>query len=62
MEYGIIGFLVLALNLWALFNVWTSGASIAAKLGWSIVIFALPVIGVILWLVFGPRGGSAVAA
>ena len=62
MGYGIIGLLVFALNIWALFNVWTSGSSVAAKLVWSIVIFALPVIGVILWLVFGPRGSSAVTA
>ncbi|WP_034961761.1 PLDc N-terminal domain-containing protein [Erythrobacter longus] len=62
MEYGIIGLLVLALNIWALFNIWTSGASVVAKLVWSILIFVLPVIGVIVWLVFGPRGGSLQAA
>jgi len=56
MEYGIIGLLVLALNIWALFSIWTSGSSVAAKLVWSILILVLPVIGVILWLLFGPRG------
>lgn len=61
MEYGIVGLLVLALNIWALFSVWTSGASIAAKIIWSIVIFALPVIGVIAWLVFGPRSSTQIA-
>jgi len=61
MEYGIIGLLVLALNIWALFSVWTSASSIAAKIIWTIVIFALPVIGVIAWLVFGPRSSTQVA-
>ncbi|EAQ29860.1 hypothetical protein NAP1_03770 [Erythrobacter sp. NAP1] len=61
MEYGLIGLLVLVLNIWALFSVWSSGASIAAKLVWTIAIFALPVIGVILWLVFGPRSGLQTA-
>jgi len=61
MEYGVIGLLVLALNIWALFSVWTSAASIAAKIIWSIVIFALPVIGVIAWLVFGPRRSTQIA-
>ncbi|UAB78398.1 PLDc N-terminal domain-containing protein [Erythrobacter sp. SCSIO 43205] len=56
MEYGIIGLLVLALNIWALFSIWTSGSSVAAKIVWTILIFALPVIGVIAWLIFGPRG------
>ena len=61
MEYGIIGLLVLALNIWALFSIWTSAASVAAKLVWSIVIFALPVIGLVLWLIFGPRSNTAMA-
>ena len=61
MEYGIIGLLVLALNIWALFSIWTSASSFAAKLVWSIVIFALPVIGLVLWLIFGPRSNTAMA-
>lgn len=35
---------------------------IAAKLVWSLLIFALPVIGVVVWLIFGLRGGMQIAS
>ena len=56
MEYGIIGLIILALDIWALINVWSGGASTASKLIWTALILLLPVIGLILWLIFGPRG------
>lgn len=62
MEYGIIGLIVLALNIYALYNIWTSGASGLSKIIWSIGIFVLPVLGFIAWAIFGPRGGSSLRA
>ena len=61
MEYGIIGLIILALDIWALFNVWTGPASTTSKLVWTALILLLPVIGLILWLVFGPRGSVSTA-
>ena len=59
MEYGIVGLIILALDIWALLGVWGSGASVGAKVIWTIVILVLPVIGLLLWFLFGPKGSVA---
>ena len=59
MEYGILGLIVLILDIYAIYQIITSGASTAAKVIWTLVILFLPVLGFIAWLVAGPRGGSA---
>lgn len=56
MEYGIIGLLILALDIWALLSVWGSGASTGTKIIWTLVILILPVIGLLLWFLAGPKG------
>jgi len=33
-----------------------SGASTGAKVVWVVVILVLPVLGLIAWLLFGPKG------
>lgn len=59
MEYGILGLLVLILDIYAIYQTLTSGASTAAKIVWTLVILILPLLGAIVWLVAGPRGGRA---
>ncbi len=61
MEYGIIGVVILVLDIWALYNVWTGGSSAGSKILWSAIILILPVVGLILWFLFGPRGSASVA-
>jgi len=58
MEYGIFGILVLIADIYAIYQVLTSGSSTGAKVLWTLLILILPVIGFIIWLVAGPRGGS----
>ena len=58
MEYGLFGLLVLIADIYAIYQVLTSSASTAAKVIWSLVIFFLPVLGFIAWLVAGPRGAA----
>ena len=59
-EYGgIVGLLVLAADIWAILNVFQSGASNGAKVGWTLVILVLPVVGLALWFILGPRGKGA---
>lgn len=58
MEYGIIGLLILALDIWALINVWGSGSSAGGKILWSLIILILPVIGLLLWFFVGPKGSA----
>lgn len=58
MEYGILGLIILVLDIYAIYKTLTSGASTAAKLIWTLVILILPVLGFLAWLVAGPKGGS----
>jgi hypothetical protein len=56
-EYGgILGLLVLAADIWAILNVFQSGASNGTKVAWTLVILVLPVLGLALWFFLGPRG------
>lgn len=55
-EYGgIIGLAILALDIWAILRVIQSGASTGVKVIWILVILVLPVIGLIIWLLAGPK-------
>jgi hypothetical protein len=58
MEYGLLGLIVLILDIYAIYNILTSAASTLAKVVWTVAILLLPVIGFIVWLLAGPRGGS----
>lgn len=57
---GIIGLVVLALDIWGIINVVQSGASAAAKVVWILLILVLPVLGLIIWFFAGPRGGAQI--
>lgn len=59
MEYGLLGLLVLIADIYAIYQVLTSGASTVAKIVWTLLILVLPVVGFIIWLIAGPRGASA---
>ena len=53
---GVFGLLILAADIWAIINTVQSQASNGAKVIWILVILILPVLGLIIWLFFGPRG------
>ncbi|HOT83044.1 MAG: PLDc_N domain-containing protein [Rhodospirillales bacterium] len=55
-EYGgIIGLIILALDIWAFVNILQSGASTGSKVLWILLILFLPIVGFIIWLLAGPR-------
>lgn len=54
---GVGGLLVLILDVWALISILGSSASTGRKVIWVILVLLLPVLGFILWLLFGPRAG-----
>jgi succinate dehydrogenase/fumarate reductase cytochrome b subunit len=56
---GLIGVLVLAGDIWAILNIFQSSASNQKKLIWIIAVVLLPVLGLLLWYFFGPRGGRS---
>ncbi|MDC0656640.1 PLDc N-terminal domain-containing protein [Leisingera sp. SS27] len=59
MEYGLIGLLVLAADIYAIIKIVSSGASAAAKILWVLLILLLPVVGFIIWLIAGPKSSAA---
>ncbi|QLC74619.1 PLDc_N domain-containing protein [Pseudomonas sp. LPB0260] len=53
---GLLGLIILALDIWAIINVVKSGADTGKKVLWVLLIIFLPVIGLIIWALAGPRG------
>ncbi|KIF55907.1 MULTISPECIES: PLDc N-terminal domain-containing protein [Pseudomonas] len=53
---GLIGLIILALDIWAIINVLKSGTSTGMKIVWVLLIILLPVLGLIIWAIAGPRG------
>ncbi|MFP7673838.1 PLDc N-terminal domain-containing protein [Marivita sp. S0852] len=56
---GIGGLILLVLNIWALVSIIGSNASTGSKVGWSLLVLVLPLVGFIIWLIAGPRSKSA---
>ncbi|WP_341962674.1 PLD nuclease N-terminal domain-containing protein [Pseudomonas sp. RC10] len=51
-----MGVILLLIDLWAIASVWRTTKSSSTKLGWAVVIVVLPVIGLAIWGIAGPRG------
>jgi hypothetical protein len=54
---GIFGLILLVADVWAIVKTIQSGASTGAKVIWIVIILLLPLLGLLLWLLFGPKGG-----
>jgi hypothetical protein len=54
---GILGLIILIADIWAIVKTVQSNASTGAKVIWIVLILVLPVVGLILWLIAGPKGG-----
>lgn len=52
---GFLGFIIFVLDLWAIIHVISSHRSVTNKVFWVVVIILLPILGFILWAIFGPR-------
>jgi succinate dehydrogenase/fumarate reductase cytochrome b subunit len=58
MRYGGLGgLIVLVADVWAIVNIFQSGASTGDKVLWTVLVILLPILGFILWFFFGPRTG-----
>lgn len=56
---GLLGIIVLVIDIWALYNIWTSAAGAGSKVIWTLVILFLPILGAIVWFFVGPKSASA---
>ena len=55
---GILGLIVLVIDIWAIITTINSNATTGKKVFWTVIILLLPVIGVIFWFFLGPRSAS----
>ena len=52
---GLLGLIVLALDIWAIVKIFGSGAGTGGKVIWTLVIILLPLAGLLLWYLLGPK-------
>ena len=50
---SILGILYAVFVIYGLYRVWTSSSAMGTKVLWSVAIFFLPLLGTILYLLFG---------
>lgn len=53
---GLVGLIILVLSIWAIINIVKSNIEVGKKVLWVLLILFLPVIGLIIWALLGPRG------
>ena len=56
---GIFGLLILIADIWAIVNVVQSPAGTGGKVLWIVLILILPVVGLLLWLLLGPKSARS---
>lgn len=61
MEYGILTLVLVAMDIYAVLQVLGSKASTLAKVLWTLAIIILPVVGLIVWAITGPRSTRSLA-
>ena len=54
---SILGLLILIADVWAIVNIAQSSATTGSKVLWIVLVLVLPVLGVIVWFLLGPRTG-----
>ena len=59
---GILSIAVLLADIWALYEVLRSSENNVTKALWAVLIVLLPVVGLILWYLMGPKSDSAPVA
>jgi succinate dehydrogenase/fumarate reductase cytochrome b subunit len=52
---GVLGVLILVGDIWAIINIFQSSVSNEKKLLWILAVVLLPLLGLILWFLLGPR-------
>ena len=55
---GLLGLILLVLDVFAIVKTIGSGASTGTKVLWVVVILLLPLLGLILWWLLGPKSAT----
>ena len=59
MQSGLLGFVVLIADIWAIVSTVSSNNSTGSKVLWILLILFLPILGWIIWYFAGPRARQA---
>ena len=51
---GILGLIILILDIFAIFKIVQSSESTGKKIIWALLVIILPVIGLVIWFIAGP--------
>ena len=54
-SFGILGLIILVLDVLAILQVWQSSRDTGSKVVWTLVIFFLPLVGLILYYLLGRK-------
>mgnify|MGYP003455334038 CR=1 FL=1 len=57
---SLIALIIFVLDIWAIINVVKSSATTGMKVLWVLLIACLPVLGLIIWAIAGPRGNARI--
>ncbi len=52
---GLFGLILLGLIIWAIVSVVQSRATTGAKVLWILLVLVFPLVGFLIWLLFGPK-------
>lgn len=52
---GLLGLIILILDVFAIVKVTQSRETTGAKVFWIVIILLLPILGLIFWFLFGPK-------
>ena len=53
---SLIGLLILIADVWAIVSIAQSSTTTGKKVLWIVLVLLLPVLGLVLWFLLGPRG------
>ena len=53
---GLLGLIILILDVYAIVKIAQSTATTGMKVLWIVLVVLLPVAGLIIWALFGPKG------
>ncbi len=59
MRYSLYSLVLLIADVWALVNIFQSGADTGKKVLWTVLVILLPLLGFIAWLLAGPKTRKA---
>lgn len=52
---GLLGLIILVADVYAIVKTIQSAATTGTKVLWIVIVLVLPVVGLLLWLMMGPR-------